>query len=318
MVLVQFRKTLLALSLLWTLGVLALGAWWLYLIVKLGNELNQLGRAAPQAHAMVNFISLAKWEGATFLIFLMLISGTILFMYFRDLKRSRALSSFFASLTHELKTPLASIRLQSEVIHEKLHDRLPAQEQADLHQLFDRMIEDTQYLEMELDKILQLSRVEQGGALNLIRIDLPSFLKKLGEDFFSQNHFAELQLKYASEEDFCILADEFALRLIFRNLFENTLRHNRLANKKILISLEKDEKGAITLNYCDFGGPFSGNLQSLGKLFYKHQSSKGSGIGLYLAKKLMFKMKGHLDFLLGPEQALEFQLRFPLLTEGGA
>ena len=104
---------LLVTTILWASVLFLLGGWWIYLILKLGKKLNHLnlGEEVP------NLLSLAKWEGGTFIVVLTLLSGTCIFLFLRDVNKAKSLQVFFSSLTHELKTPLASIRLQADVIH---------------------------------------------------------------------------------------------------------------------------------------------------------------------------------------------------------
>lgn len=197
---------------------------------------------------------------------------------------------FFSSLTHELKTPLASIRLQADVIN----DLLTQSENQMLKKLSDRMIEDTQKLEVEMDKILQLSRIELGGNLNPTPINLGQFIKHLIE-----NWAKGLNIKIDSNcNTQVVLADEYALELIFKNLLENTRRHTD--GKLITIKIEENDNQTLSLKYTD-SGIFSGDQKRIGTLFYKHDSKKGSGIGLYLIKRLMEKMKGKLNILFEPE-----------------
>ena len=98
--------------------LLLLGSWWLFLVFKLSNALEGITSQKPQG----NLINMIKWEGTTFIVFLIILSITLLYIYFQDHKKTKALQAFFSSLTHELKTPLASIKLQSEVINDLLED----------------------------------------------------------------------------------------------------------------------------------------------------------------------------------------------------
>jgi K+-sensing histidine kinase KdpD len=90
-----------------------------------------------------------------------------------------------------------------------------------------------------------------------------------------------------------------------KNLLENTRIHT--TSKKILISI-KSELEKIHLTYSD-QGVFQGNLEKLGTLFYKHDSQKGSGIGLYLSQKLLNKMNGNLK-ISKVDSGLVFDLEF--------
>ena len=68
----------------------------------------------------------------------------------------------------------------------------------------------------------------------------------------------------------------------------------------------------VALSYRD-GGSFGGDPRRLGSLFYKFDSPKGSGIGLYLVKKLVRKMRGRFSIRTSP---LSFEIRLPR-AQGG-
>jgi signal transduction histidine kinase len=285
------NKLILLLSSFWAFSILALGGWWLFLINKFSNISERAHLPNPE-----KLNKMVIWEGGTFVVLLILISGTLLFYYLKDQAKTKALQTFFAGLTHELKTPLASIRLQADVISNFAEDS----HSESLVKLSSRMVEDTQRLEVQMDKILQLSRIEQGGLLNPVDINPQTFLTSLLKTWSK-----ELNIKIVNTENINIInADEFALELIIKNLLENTKKHS--SAKEVIIELKRFEK-YIIIDYYDFG-IFQGDNTKLGTLFYKYNSSKGSGIGLYLCKKLMERMDGKLKIITSPH--LRFQLYF--------
>ena len=87
----QGRRWLIMTTSLWMVLIMAIGTWWLYLIVNLSSQF-------PNGHPkMEKFLYMAKWEGLTFYFLFLLVSLALVFFYFQDLKRSNAFSSFFAS-----------------------------------------------------------------------------------------------------------------------------------------------------------------------------------------------------------------------------
>jgi signal transduction histidine kinase len=292
------RNLFFVLTLIWVLLLLGLGSWWLFLVYKLHSTLSLL--KATDLGLSASFINMIKWEGSFFFILLVLLGASLLVMYLRDMKKSRSIQAFFSSLTHELKTPLASVRLQAEVIKDLIEDESHDHQQ--LSNLAKRLIEDSYKLESELEKSLQISRLEQGGPLNLSPINLERFIKKQVQKFPVPLPLEINVGDHLSE----VMADEIALGVIFRNLFENTKRHNP---QTTLISIDiqiKDE--SLELTYDDHGKFFAGSIKQLGELFYKFNSTKGSGIGLYLVKHLMIKMKGQLH--IQNDERLVFKLTF--------
>ncbi len=285
-------KLLFSLSLLWATVLLAIGAWWIYLITHFDEILSHADH-----HRVTKMLT---WEGGTFLFLLVLISMTLFFLYLKDLKKTKALQDFFSSLTHELKTPLASIKLQGEVIAEILESK----NDPTLKKLLSRLIGDTSKLENQMDKLLQLSRMQRGGNLNLVSVKLLPFLKNMAKSIIKET---ELNINIdESSSDVAIIADEFALELIIKNLFENTRIHSQ--SKKVNIKIINT--GEHVQFVYDDGAIFNGDPKKLGTLFYKFESKKGSGIGLFLIKKLIYKMHGKINIETTPH--LIFNLYFKL------
>lgn len=292
------RRWFYGLTLFWVVLLLVLGSWWLFLVFKLHSILSDLN--IPELGSEGRFINMLRWEGSFFFLLMFLLGGSLFVMYFRDMRKSKAMQAFFSSLSHELKTPLASMRLQAEVIKDLIEDESHSHDQ--LSDLTKRLIEDTYKLESELEKSLQLSRIEQDAPLTLMPLSLERYLKR-----HQQKLPAPLKLTLdIPEEAQEVLADELALNMIFRNLFENTMRHQKNA-EKIEIKAERINDNVI-VHYDDFGEKFTGNTDHLGELFYKFNSTKGSGIGLYLIKSLMHKMHG--SFEIQNKDRLRFRLCF--------
>jgi signal transduction histidine kinase len=281
---------------IWVILLLGIGSWWLYLVFKLHGTLAQLN--IPQLGDHDKFFNMIKWEGIFFFFVLALLGMSLIIMYYRDMKKSKAVQIFFSTLSHELKTPLASMRLQAEVLKDLAQDETHSHEQLSL--LTNRLIEDTHQLEGELEKSLQLSRIEQNASLSLSSMNLERYLKH-----FQSKISTKLELDFGPNSSE-ILADELAIKIIFRNLFENTQRHNKECK---LIKISSRNVGSqIEVIYNDFGNDFKGDKKRLGQLFYKYNSSKGSGLGLYLIKSLVKNMRG--DFKILSEKNLIFHFKF--------
>ena len=299
---IKARRWFYGLTLLWIVLLFGIGTWWLYLVFKLHSMISDLN--LPQLGSESKFLNMMRWEGTFFFIFLLLLGASLFVMYFRDLRKSKAMQSFFSSLSHELKTPLASMRLQAEVIKDLIEDETHSHDQ--LASLTKRLIEDTDKLESELEKSLQLSRIEQDGNLTLTPVSLEKYLRR------HQNRLDGMKLELNFGEGATeVMADELALNMIIRNLIENTLRHNSQTKNITVSSVLQGQHVLVT--YDDNGKKFSGPVEKLGELFYKFESSKGSGIGLYLIKSLMKKMRG--NFIVKNDERLRFQLVFE--TPGG-
>jgi len=267
------------------LFLIVLGGWWLWLVFQLSNKVSELQMSVVDSRLS----DMVKWEGITFFSLLIGLGGALLYFHFQDHKKTKSLQAFFSSLTHELKTPIASMKLQSQVLSEMLDDiTISDEDRFNIKKYSTRLQEDSTRLEFEFDKHLQLSRVERGAPLNMSNVHLIPFLNKE----FSKYPELQYDIRYQhDQEEICVLADEYSFSMVTRNLIENTLRHQDDSVKSVDINIT-ETKDRVQIEYDDHGDKFPGELASLGKLFYKYKSPKGSGIGLYLAKKLIHQMKG--------------------------
>lgn len=282
------------------LMLFALGTWWLYLVFRLAFKLESLNHPLLQG----NLLNMIKWEGVTFFVLLFIVTIILLYLYWQDLIKTKSMQAFFASLTHELKTPLASMNLQTQVLQDQIESLdIKVEQREKLNKYMGRLITDGHKLENQLDNHLQLSRVERKAPLNLRSLDLKALInheyKKYKESII---------LVCQIPENFRICADDFAVQTIIKNIFENSVRHNKSESPSICF--KKTEHNTIEVS--DNGSPFLGDLKKLGLLFYKYESPKGSGIGLYLMKKLMRQMNGSLQFKTKPNLVLVFKFKQPI------
>ena len=90
-------------TILLVLTILALGGWWLYLLSQFSDILYKMGNA-ERAQALYEIV---KWEGGSFLIIILLLIGAIVFLFYKDKKKTKSLSEFYSGLTHEFENALS-------------------------------------------------------------------------------------------------------------------------------------------------------------------------------------------------------------------
>lgn len=220
-----------------------------------------------------------KLEGSFFIFLLILGGSTLLILTHRENSRIHVLKSFFATLTHEMKTPLASLRLQAETLEEEIKSKKSKK-------ILSRLIDDTKRLELQMDKALYLASLNRKDSLYLERVDLTEFLKSIESNF-------EI-LRILEKERIFIIADKKALESICKNIIENSIHHGNSSLIEIDFS-KKDDYAEIS--FKDNGISFSGEVSKLGELYFKHGTTSGSGIGIYLIINLISKMNGYVKFI---------------------
>jgi signal transduction histidine kinase len=290
-----------ALAGVWLLMILLLGGWWATIVIRLARRVADLsiaaGRSEMQALGELEQTQrMLFWESSTFLLLLLTLSAALFWFYWRDMLRARGTQAFFAALTHELRTPLTSVRLQTEAIAEGE----PSPE------LVERLLADTHRLESQIDKTLELARLEGGGSLaeQAIRLD-PWLPRVLGTIVGTEGDEARLD---ATVEPGLppIAGDTAAVQMILRNLVENSVRHGDVANVAIEVQARRAGDG-VELRYADNGRGFDGDPERLGRLFERGDQSRGTGMGLYLVRVLMDRMGGKVSF--GKAQGGGFEAR---------
>jgi len=274
----------------WLTVILVLGFWWASIVLRQSDRIAELSEMAgvPQTEVLAEAHRVERmlyWESGTFLLLLLALSGALFWYYRRDMQRARGTQAFFAALTHELRTPLTSVRLQTEAIAAGE----PSQE------LIERLLSDTHRLESQIDKTLELARIEGGGSLADQSIPLEQWLERVLQGIAAAEDEA-VELQVTVQPDLPpIHGDTSALQLILRNLVENSLRHGD--RSPIHIVVEARRRGSvIELAYRDDGRGFEGEPESLGRLFLRGGESRGTGVGLYLVRVLMDRMGGSVRF----------------------
>jgi signal transduction histidine kinase len=284
--------------------VCILGAWWGRLVLSQARKIAELEGALGLAADLTQnhwhrTQRMLYWESLTFFALVLGATSLLFWLYWRDLKRARGLHAFFASVTHELRTPLTSIRLQAESIAETLSA------EGSEKNLVQRLLEDTIRLEAQVERTLELARVEGGGPVYIQPLQIKPWLDRFLK-LWSADYLGKVELQ-SSIDDVVIQADPTALQVIFKNLLENSIRHSK--KQKVFIQIRsKFQDQGVLLQILDNGPGYSGNVKTLGQLFQKGPVSQGTGVGLYLVRVLMERMNGkvYFDFPSGFQVGLWF------------
>jgi signal transduction histidine kinase len=291
----------------WLAVILVLGFWWATIVLRQSERIAELSQltGTPHAEAVAELRRTERmlfWESGTFLLLLLTVSGALFWYYRRDIRRARGTQAFFAALTHELRTPLTSVRLQTE----SLAAGEPTQE------LIDRLLVDTHRLESQIDKTLELARIEGGGTLAEQAIRLEQWLERVLSAIASTEGGADLQVTVEAGLP-AVNGDTAALQLILRNLVENSLRHGDREPVHIDVEARRSRHG-VEIRYRDDGRGYDGDPARLGRLFLRGGESRGTGVGLYLVRVLMDRMGGGVEFANVPGGG--FAVTLHLATDG--
>ena len=270
-----------------------------------------------------SYQDLPKQKGRRFITFLsvmLLIAISLgLFAFYqlvvKQLQLMERQQGFISAVSHELKTPLTSIKMYSEVLQQGWLDD---DKQSQYYQYIN---EETDRLTRLIDNVLQAANISRNQVnINLQPFpinELPDFIHAKTEALFKQSDFA-LNLHLDTSLDNRLLnIDKDALTQVIINLVDNAIKYSAKQEKRqVDISIIDCSSQEVAIKVRDYGiGIASQELSRIFDLFYRvgnelTRTSKGTGLGLTLVKELVKHMGGEIS-VVSCEIGTEFVVHLP-------
>lgn len=229
--------------------------------------------------------------------FALLITGLVLNTTFllREIRRNEQHDAFLNAVTHELKTPIASIKLYLET----LKARAVSDEKR--HEFYDVMLADSNRLLTTVEQVLQASRTkEKHRRLNITEIELNKFLEESIKIVQTSHNLDETMIKLTGTSDeIKISGDAAELQTAFINLLDNAIKYSA-DSPKISVRLKNSGDKKVQIFIKDNGiGLASNELKRIFKRFYRvsnlsTQEKKGTGLGLFIVQSIIKKHGGKI------------------------
>jgi signal transduction histidine kinase len=207
-----------------------------------------------------------------------------------DLAQKR--QDFISAVSHELKTPLTTIKMRAEILqtsYQKMDD-------AKRKRSFDQIASESDRLTRLIQNVLDLSKIDGNRWVANIRKDWP---KAVLDDFVTmytkniEDHGFSLTVSCDSDIDRVqLMMDRDAVMQILTNLVDNSLKFSKNADYKMIIIEMKTEGDHVYLAVRDYGpGIPPSEMKKVFQEFYRVENemtrtTKGTGIGLSMVKKL--------------------------------
>jgi len=229
---------------------------------------------------------------------------------------ARQQQDFVSAVSHELKTPLTSIRMYGEMLKEGWADE-------DKRQSYYEFIHDeSERLSKLIANVLQLAKITRNDPqFNLTSINVGELMSNIQSKISNQVERAGFELHVARDNNVgeaTINMDEDCFAQIVINLVDNAIKFSRDAENKIIeISGRLTGDDHIVFSVRDYGpGIPRDQMKMIFQLFYRSESeltreTVGTGIGLAIVHQLTLAMKGSVD-LVNAEPGAEFRVRFPV------
>lgn len=220
----------------------------------------------------------------------------ILFSVFlaRQILENRRQTTFIDSVTHELRSPLASIRLGLQTLGRT------GLENEQREQLREMMLDDTERLAAFIDDILEATRLEYGKAGQMIsHVSLGDLIDRCVATV-ARRHKLEPEVVEIDVDDAIELQiDATALETVLKNLLDNAIKYSN-DPVRVQVTARTRDNGAIELFVRDRGvGIPQGELRRIFDRFYRvdHEdvrARRGTGLGLFVVKALVEDLGGRL------------------------
>lgn len=258
-------------------------------------------------------LSQYRWEGA---FFLLVLAGGILVLW-RVLHREADLlhrqQNFLAAVSHELRSPLASLRLTTETL--LLRDLAAT----DRRGLLERNLEDLRRLERLIGNLLETTRLEERRAVPRREpVDLSEAVSLAFAELGHRAHGAAgIDIEVEVEPGLGLQADPVGIGTVLRNLIGNAIESAQTAGSRVEVTARR-LGSAVELQVLDDGVGFEpAESRRLFEKFYRpgselRRDKQGSGLGLYLVRGFVALEGGEVEASSeGPGRGATFRVTWP-------
>jgi len=249
------------------------------------------------------------------LLLAIIVSGVVLNTTFlvREIRRNAQHDAFINAVTHELKTPVASIRLYLQTLLTREVD------EAKRAEFYHIMLEDSDRLLSTIEQVLRTGRVGPSNRkLNVAPIDLADVVEECLARARMLHHVPVESLNYAAGPAVKIMGDMDEVRAAVSNLIDNAVKYSGPEVNVTVETANLDGK-YISLRVKDHGpGIPKTELKQIFKRFYRVSGPlatrvKGTGLGLYIVRSVAKRHGGRAwAESEGPGHGSTFVLQLPI------
>jgi two-component system sensor histidine kinase SenX3 len=242
-----------------------------------------------------------NWRRDVFLVlgiifFSVIIAGLVVNTIFivREIRRNERQDSFLNAVTHELKTPIASIRLYLETLQSR------PLEEAQRRDFYRIMLEDAERLLGTVEQVLKAGEVRQGTQRrNWQEVNFTAVVSETLELARLRHHLPPEALRFGAQafDELVVMGNPEELRTAVFNLFDNAIKYSG-KDKDIVVDVLTPNIDTISLSVRDRGIGISGpELKRIFNRFYRVRSAStgqvtGTGLGLFIVRSVARRYGG--------------------------
>lgn len=263
-----------------------------------GNRMNYTLYVQPEDSG--NFVWSKVWKmtalSVVFTVLILLSFGYALYFIFKQKKVSQIKNDFINNMTHELKTPLASISIATASIKHPEIVKNPEE----IRRLAKMIEDEKERINTHVERVLDTAALDSGELkLSMERVPLISILQSAAKnvDLSLRNINGSLQMPESLDVE--VEGDAFHLISVFTNILDNSIKYRSDKTPDIQVKCEI-QKGTIHVSISDNGiGMTSKQQKHAFDKFYRAETGnihnrKGFGLGLSYVKSVVEKHRGNV------------------------
>jgi hypothetical protein len=221
-------------------------------------------------------------------------------------KANFELDTFIYHASHDLRSPLLSILGLLNILREEEN---PALRQKYLAAVENRV----KHLDKLVQDLLAISRNER-TSIEIELFDFRTEIKQILRDYYFLDEYREVEVFLDIEPDIAFYTDAFRLRIILNNLLSNAFKYRKPYGNESWVKLEiRTQNQKLLLQISDNGiGIEPKYLAKIFEMFFRaSEQSKGSGLGLYIVKTMIEKLRGKIQVDSKFGQGTTFVIELP-------
>lgn len=247
-------------------------------------------------------------EGSVFVILLLLGLLQVRKVFSKEIDLAAQQRNFLLSITHELKSPLAAIKLSLQTMSKRSLE--PERSEKLIH----NSLSDIDRLESLVENILLAAKIErEEHGLSKTEVNISSLVEDIAKRYTSNKK--NVQVTFQIKPNILLETDMLGFTSVVINLIENAIKYSD-PGKTVLITLDEDE-AYVTLNVIDEGvGIPAEEREKVFQKFYRigneeTRKTKGTGLGLYIVKRFIEIYDGTIAIASNQPQGTIFKLSLP-------
>jgi len=253
------------------------------------------------------------WYMAMIIIFVLIFFGFAISVIVRQKRLSEVKNDFINNMTHELKTPISTIGLSSEMLLRGDFTNEPEKVQKYAGVIF----KENKRLQNQVERVLNVAKMEKDKiTLKKESLDVHELIEEAKDNFeFNQlTHGGKIELNLNSTKN-CIHADPVHIGNVVYNLLDNAVKYCT-GEPDIVVNTFNDNKG-ITIEFIDNGiGMKREDIKMIFDKFYRVPTGnvhnvKGFGLGLYYVKLIIDEHNGSIDVKSSLGKGTSFKIWLP-------